>query len=664
MPKLKERGVIHLLLPLILLAGILVGVYLITSGNPLKLFSKASNPPIVIQDSNGNPLPQNNGIPYTQSPNLKVILTSTLGGPQGLITTSKPQISKTQVATKKISVQDTVTQTVSLQPGWNAFGLIVAPNVGIGVSAPDLLNYLNNSSVSVLKNGTKVQGGGTLYTRLSKYNGINDNFQTYILGNTSSVNLRNNFPVKQGEGYLLYSTQYSTVTVTGTSLVQSQSIPLSSGGNFISFVYVPDSINTAEKLAQSIKAQKGNVSAIVIWDQGGWNVHLAGQNDTNANLPIKPGVGYTIRMGDMENTFTYTIPGMPSPAPSQPYTVSYKLAENPSDLNTSKVNQGLYNQEPLTLNYTLLDTSVGKHFIWVRFTDSNGKTDDRSQEVDIVNSTPTPSPIFPPLNHTSELKNTMLLYGNSCAVVASPSIAFSNSLAPSVYTIEGWFKPYSLNAVNDIFTTASGSHSYDNNNGLVVDRTPAVIEIGIKNGRLNLTAHSYHYGATTDSSSSYDQIVNITGYTKIQTGQWYDFLVMKSGNQAVLFLNGHEDAPPANFTAVTTTAALDGSLNIGCSADSLLSNNGYYNTGAYNTSNYFNGEIDEMRISNTLRYPQYSYGGSFGYTVWNTPFPFDTNTLALWHFDGWTNIYGKNYIGDETSRNNAAAIGNIQFTNY
>lgn len=45
MSKLNQRGVIHLLLPLILLillGGIIAGVYLVTQGNPLKLFSRAT----------------------------------------------------------------------------------------------------------------------------------------------------------------------------------------------------------------------------------------------------------------------------------------------------------------------------------------------------------------------------------------------------------------------------------------------------------------------------------------------------------------------------------------------------------------------------------------------------------------------------------------------
>lgn len=55
--RLNQKGVIHLLLPLILLAGIIGGVYLVTSGNPLKLFSKASlGTNISFVDQGGNPI--------------------------------------------------------------------------------------------------------------------------------------------------------------------------------------------------------------------------------------------------------------------------------------------------------------------------------------------------------------------------------------------------------------------------------------------------------------------------------------------------------------------------------------------------------------------------------------------------------------------------------
>lgn len=83
MPRLNQRGVIHLLVPFILLIGIIAGVYLIKTGN-LKLFSKATNPPIVFKNLQGQV------ITTTTSPTVKIELTSTLGGPKPSPTVSGP----------------------------------------------------------------------------------------------------------------------------------------------------------------------------------------------------------------------------------------------------------------------------------------------------------------------------------------------------------------------------------------------------------------------------------------------------------------------------------------------------------------------------------------------------------------------------------------------
>lgn len=45
MPKLNQQGIAHLLLPILLILGIIVGVYLITAG-PLKIFPKAASTPV------------------------------------------------------------------------------------------------------------------------------------------------------------------------------------------------------------------------------------------------------------------------------------------------------------------------------------------------------------------------------------------------------------------------------------------------------------------------------------------------------------------------------------------------------------------------------------------------------------------------------------------
>lgn len=54
MPKLSQRGVVHLLVPILLILGIITAVYLVTNGSPLKLFSKASSEKIEWVSSSGD----------------------------------------------------------------------------------------------------------------------------------------------------------------------------------------------------------------------------------------------------------------------------------------------------------------------------------------------------------------------------------------------------------------------------------------------------------------------------------------------------------------------------------------------------------------------------------------------------------------------------------
>lgn len=92
--RLGQKGVVHLFLPIILLLGIIGGVFLVTNGNPLKYFSSASNPPIVIKSSTGASLSKNpsTGAWQSDSATVTVELTSLFGlasvsGPSGSGTT-------------------------------------------------------------------------------------------------------------------------------------------------------------------------------------------------------------------------------------------------------------------------------------------------------------------------------------------------------------------------------------------------------------------------------------------------------------------------------------------------------------------------------------------------------------------------------------------------
>lgn len=69
---LKINNVLKLSGLILLIAGIIVGVYLV--GERVALTPKAEGSPIVVRDSQGNPLPEEGGVPVTDSPNIKIEL--------------------------------------------------------------------------------------------------------------------------------------------------------------------------------------------------------------------------------------------------------------------------------------------------------------------------------------------------------------------------------------------------------------------------------------------------------------------------------------------------------------------------------------------------------------------------------------------------------------
>lgn len=75
-----QKGIIHFL-PLLLLAiGLIAGVYLMTSGSPLKIFPKAGGAPILFKSVDGNLLSLNSqGVAQSNSTSVKVEITSPFG---------------------------------------------------------------------------------------------------------------------------------------------------------------------------------------------------------------------------------------------------------------------------------------------------------------------------------------------------------------------------------------------------------------------------------------------------------------------------------------------------------------------------------------------------------------------------------------------------------
>ena len=111
----------------------------------------------------------------------------------------------------------------------------------------------------------------------------------------------------------------------------------------------------------------------------------------------------------------------------------------------------------------------------------------------------------------------------------------------------------------------------------------------------------------------------------VQAGQWYHIAATVSGGQARTFVNG-----------VASTASNVGTLTQGPAL----------RFGGLAGYAFFNGLLDEVRISNVARYT-----GNFG--VPTAPFVSDASTLGLWSFDEGSG----QTAADESGRSNTATLG-------
>ncbi len=124
MIKLNEKGAIQFVILALLLAGIIVGVFLITNGNPLKLFSRATTPPIVFKATDGSSLPTNSAGLSVHSVsggtnltiNVLVELTSPLGPPPSVSAPNARRTVSYKVAEEAAALNTAPSQSYNTEP--------------------------------------------------------------------------------------------------------------------------------------------------------------------------------------------------------------------------------------------------------------------------------------------------------------------------------------------------------------------------------------------------------------------------------------------------------------------------------------------------------------------------------------------------------------------
>lgn len=249
----------------------------------------------------------------------------------------------------------------------------------------------------------------------------------------------------------------------------------------------------------------------------------------------------------------------------------------------------------------------------------------------VSNVTPTPTPSSITFGKSMKLNGI-----DSCAEVTDPTtkLDYASAQASKQSTIEGWFK------LDDQIRTDATTY-------YVVSRESTVnwpsMDLSIRYGKLNFSV------ATTDNSNNQTTIVGVAvGKDYIQPNKWYHFAGVRDNNTINLYINGIRVGDPVTMTP-STNLPNDGSLNFGCKKDSRI--------GTSNYTNFFKGQIDEVRISNILRYRQ-------DFKVPTVPFSADEYTMALWHMDGLKTNNDRQLVIFDSSKgneNNAIPIAKVDF---
>lgn len=219
---------------------------------------------------------------------------------------------------------------------------------------------------------------------------------------------------------------------------------------------------------------------------------------------------------------------------------------------------------------------------------------------------PSPSPSQPPaLESNIPLQQSLKLSGSECfdkqyvTVPSAPSIEINGE-----QTLEFWFK---INNISNNFFC--GQPYYQT----LITKSTQINPPGVPNTLpywiyINQERQLTFATCEFDVSGSEDECVHLVSREILQAQTWYHLAVTYNGQILSFFLNGKL------IDSFPTKQPIDnfGEIMIG-----------YYRQIGFP----FQGEIDELRISNSIRYTQ-------NFTPLSTPFTPDANTGALWHFDG------------------------------
>jgi hypothetical protein len=177
------------------------------------------------------------------------------------------------------------------------------------------------------------------------------------------------------------------------------------------------------------------------------------------------------------------------------------------------------------------------------------------------------------------------------------------------FTIEGWFKPDFTNKSStlDLINIDNSSNS----SGSACTQNLRIVADSFSN-TANQPDDRYSIYVAHEDAQTNGTLSPQASYS-IPLNNWVHFaLSVTSSNSASIFYNGVK----VGEEQLTAPLCIASNMTIGAG-------------GEMDPQNFFKGDMDEIRISNTARYAD-------SFTPPTTPFVVDSNTLDLWRFDGST----------------------------
>ena len=621
MSKLNQRGAAHLLLPLLLLAGIIAGVWLITNGNPLKLFSKAGGGAVIFKDIDGKYLPSKNNIPQTTSPRVKIELYSTLGPPYSVSApvSKAPSLVGTvyaQSQTKcpgecadangKIGNQ-TCTDWLSQYDAW----------CKANASEWHCFSSCSSSSTTSPPQDAKACPGG-----IQACGGSNrDNLGSCSTGwDYPGSPEWNNWCYQNAGGADAYCYSCTPqVTPPSSPIPDPDKCPGSCGNSDRTGL---GSCSTGWEYTPKYNASCGSQKYCYV---------CTPQNEIPTPQPTTP--------PDQ--------PPPPSPTPNPTsgprYTISYRFAEDRDDLDNAAWIP--YTQEPEIINrtsggiYEFLNQTPGFKFIWVEFQASDGTTDRQPGQIElIVPGGGTGSSFGKAVKFNNDASNNAYL-------VIKP-VYDLNAIQLNAFTLEGWIntpKPSSGNYLRNysIATLTKSPTIYDYGYTM---RFSLETEESSGNSR---PMFSILLAEPTDTSNRGNNYISVGGLNSktIPPNTWIHVLFnfgVTEGNKCSLkmFINGvlWDTVERIKNPLCKISNSNLGDILVAKPDTSLGGISGYY----------YPGLIDDIRL---YQGNAYLYGN---FTPPTSPFITNGSTKALYHFDGDVNDSSSN-------GNNGQLFGNVQF---